>query len=103
MFDGFIQSKRPPQKIERIEKEEQQYVFVTGRMTPLWFVTIPSGPPCYVFDSGGTLIDWTKDIGDDSRFVERWPVSLRREVIGADGARELFQKKLSARVGEVSE
>lgn len=96
-IDGFLQSKRTPQKIERAEKENQQYLVVTGRMTPLWFITIPSGAPCYVFDANGRLIDWTADEGDDPRFHERWPSSLRREDIRIERARELFQSKLSVR------
>ena len=96
-IDGFLQSKRTTQKMERLEKENQQYIFVTGRMTPLWFVTIPSGPPCYVFDANGQLIDWTVDVGDDPRFQEKWPSSLRRGNISIEDARKLFHRKLSVR------
>jgi hypothetical protein len=96
-FEGFLQSKRTPRKIEIIEMANQKFVFVTGAWTPLYLVTIPSGPPCYVFDSSGRLVDWTGDVGDDSRFVKKWPFALKREGIGVERARELFQSKLAVR------
>jgi hypothetical protein len=94
-FEGFLQSKRTPRKMELIEMENQKFVFVTGARTPLWWVTLPSGSPCYVFDSNGTLVDWTKDVGDDLRFVKRRPFGSKREEIGVERARELFQRKLT--------
>jgi hypothetical protein len=101
-FNDFIQSKRAPRKMELLETGNQQYVFIIGRMTPLWLITISSGPPCYVFDARGGLIDWTADMGDDSRFVKRWPHSLKREEISVEHARELFQKKPSIRASQVT-
>ena len=32
----------------------------------LW--TLPSGPPAYLFDASGNLVDFTLDIGDSTRF-----------------------------------
>ena len=46
----------------------RQYLLVVGRLPAT--VTLPSGPPEYVFDSSGNLLDWTADSGDDPRFVE---------------------------------
>jgi hypothetical protein len=34
----------------------------------------PSGPSAYVFDTGGKLVDWSADTGDDRPFVARWRV-----------------------------
>jgi hypothetical protein len=31
-----------------------------------------SGPPMYVFNSDGVLIDYTLDVGDDPAFREKW-------------------------------
>jgi hypothetical protein len=33
---------------------------------------LPSGPPAYVFDESGRLIDWVQDSGDNSEFQNRW-------------------------------
>lgn len=35
----------------------------------IWIV---SGPPAYVFDENGFLVDWTRETGDDPAFAERW-------------------------------
>jgi hypothetical protein len=35
-------------------------------------LALPSGPPVYVFDQAGKLIDYTKDSGDDPRFAKAW-------------------------------
>lgn len=33
---------------------------------------LASGPACAVFDLDHKLVDWTRDSGDDSEFVDRW-------------------------------
>lgn len=35
-------------------------------------MTLPSGPPHYIYKKDGLLLDWTHDIGDDRNFRERW-------------------------------
>lgn len=61
----------------------KQYVIAYGPLSGVF----PSGPPAYVFDSDGALVDWSKDIGDDSEFIKKWQsqrhgdkVLSRREV-----------------------
>lgn len=39
---------------------------------------LPSGPAAYVFDGAGRLVDWSADIGDDSRFDRRWNAQRSR-------------------------
>jgi hypothetical protein len=39
---------------------------------------LASGPPAYVFDPAGRLVDWSRDIGDDAAFNGRWPAQLVR-------------------------
>jgi hypothetical protein len=39
---------------------------------PLVTWAVPSGPPMYVFDSQGHLLDYTLDVGDDPRFRDKW-------------------------------
>lgn len=39
---------------------------------PVKTVFLPSGPPTYVFDSAGKLVDWTRDSGDDPVFQQKW-------------------------------
>lgn len=33
---------------------------------------VPSGPPAYVFDSKGQLVDWSLDTGEDPEFFRKW-------------------------------
>ena len=92
-FDGFLQSKSAPKKLHRVSSDGQDFLYVTGPMTPLWFITIPSGPPCYVFNTNGSLIDWTKDCGDDSQFTGKWTGPLKLGVeISIEEARREFQR-----------
>ena len=37
------------------------------------FPAFPSGPPVYVFDQAGSLVDWTSNEGDDEAFHKKWP------------------------------
>jgi hypothetical protein len=47
----------------------------------------PSGPPVYVFDRAGKLVDWTPDVGDDESFNQRWPgLNSGRSVTSEDVA-----------------
>jgi len=39
---------------------------------PSSWLLLSSGPSAYVFDDTGRLVDWSSDVGDDPRFVERW-------------------------------
>lgn len=51
-------------------------------------LSIPSGPPIYIFDRAGRFVEWSRDSGDDERFSKRWGYfSARRRV-----AREEVQK-----------
>jgi len=90
-FEGFLQTMRPSRKIEKVMAENQTYLLVSGKMPPFWFVTIPSGGPCYVYDEKGVLVDWTRDAGDDPKFVGRWMGSAAREGITVDQARKLVR------------
>ena len=44
--------------------------FPGGQAPPLAF---PSGPPAYVYDRGGRLVDWCPDPGDQPSHRLRWP------------------------------
>lgn len=39
---------------------------------PLLLWTMPSGPPMYIFNKEGILIDYTIDSGDDPEFKDKW-------------------------------
>ncbi len=66
---SFLSVMPRPERFEIRDVGDRQYLLVVGRLPAT--VTLPSGPPEYVFDSSGNLLDWTADSGDDPRFVER--------------------------------
>lgn len=51
----------------------RRWYCVIGPLPPTW--TLPSGPPCYIFDDAGNLVDWTADVGESGGFRRRWPIS----------------------------
>ena len=52
-----------------------QYLALSGPIQA--YPKFPSGPPVYIFDHTGQLIDWTVDEGDDEAFKTRWPTFFR--------------------------
>ncbi|MBI3922523.1 MAG: hypothetical protein HY318_13960 [Armatimonadetes bacterium] len=46
------------------------YTFARGPLVS--WGNVPSGPPMYIFDSQGHLVDYTLDVGDDPRFADKW-------------------------------
>lgn len=67
----FLEARPEPSRIGKFVHDETVYTEVLGRpvMSPL---SVPPGPPAYVFDETGALVDWTGDRGDDPAFVRRW-------------------------------
>ena len=55
----------------------------------LW--TFPSGPPAYLFDPNGHLVDYTCDVGDSQTFQETYRVHS-----GIDVDMELLDKRFTA-------
>jgi hypothetical protein len=64
--------------------EDREYLAVAGVVEP--YPRFPSGPPVYVFDRTGQLVDWTPDTGDDEEFHRRWLGSSGRRPVTRDEA-----------------
>jgi hypothetical protein len=47
---------------------------------------MPSGPPAYVFDPWGNLVDWSADTGDDRQFGVKWPEDPGGKVLDRSAA-----------------
>lgn len=56
-------------------QDGHQYLALLGPVQT--YPKFPSGPPVYIFDSTGQLIDWTADEGDDEAFRSRWSTFFR--------------------------
>jgi hypothetical protein len=83
-------AKRSPSRVQKLSQNEKSYLAVTGRPTTSMF-TLPSGPPVYIFDDTGMLVDWSGDIGDDSNFVRRWPGLSTATTITVEEAKQLVK------------
>ena len=63
-----------PQKLVRLSGFHPVRFVWIGPARGSWNVfDVPSGPPCYVFDGSGRLVDWSHDVGDDhhlDRYVQ---------------------------------
>jgi hypothetical protein len=73
-IEAFVRSMPAPQKLARVSRfDPVQYVWL-GPLSASWnLFSVPSGPPCYVFDGSGRLVDWSRDVGDDhhlDRYVQ---------------------------------
>jgi hypothetical protein len=55
-------------------------------------LALPSGPPAYIFDSSGDLVDWTPDLGDDPKFHSKWSGLTNATAITFGEAKELINK-----------
>ena len=68
---AFLLTMPEPQEIYQFQSSaDESYNEVVGPWPP--FYLIPSGPPVYIFDEAGVLVDWTSDVGDDPDFSRTW-------------------------------
>lgn len=86
-FDAVLAHIPTPQRFGTLERDGTTYVVVIGRLTRIY---LASGPPVYVFDRSGRLVDWTYDIGDDPRFSEQWGNPWPSEPISRQQAEAFF-------------
>ena len=56
-------------EVRCVTAKGRDYILATAPMVE-W--ALQSGPPMYVFDSQGRLLDYTLDSGDDPAFMNRW-------------------------------
>lgn len=68
----FAEEKPAPQAIIRFEKNGRTYFGWVAELSSLDKLTVPSGPPVYVFDDSRAMVDYTIDVGDDPTFVKNW-------------------------------
>jgi hypothetical protein len=58
------------------------YIEVVGKVPSV----LASGPPVYIFDESGNLIDWIEDNGEHPRFYRQWIESITRTPMTVDQA-----------------
>ena len=84
----FLKSMPPSEGIYSWQSGASTYLEVVGTLPPWPFVV--SGPPIYIFDTTGKLVDWTAQSGEDSAFERRWPLGVTRRRLMPHEALELL-------------
>ena len=87
-YREFLETMPQPAQVAIVSVDGQSYLEVNGPLPR--GMAFPSGPPVYVFDSGGALVDWTHDSGDDGAFQSIWESPDRRQRISATQALAQF-------------
>ena len=89
-YHDYRESLPTPKAVGKLSKDGGDYYIFYGPIkAPL---ALPSGPPAYVFDMNGKLVDWAKDPGENPRFSSAW-AGFKRETVEIDS----FEKLLAHR------
>jgi hypothetical protein len=65
----YLQRYPNPLRVWQFSMNGTNYYEVWGQLGK---IGLASGPPAYVFDDRGNLVDWSVDRGDDSLYMRRW-------------------------------
>ena len=86
----FLEERPQPTKIRKFVHNGKVHVEILGKpiISPL---SLPSGPPAYIFDETGALIDWTYDRGDTPSFVRKWGSFSNATFISVEEAKQLVK------------
>jgi len=74
-IQDFLQQMPTPTHVRKFAFGEAIYYEVWGQLGGT--IRLPSGPPSYVFDPNGRLVDWTSDRGDAGNYNHKWVASKR--------------------------
>jgi hypothetical protein len=68
------------------------YFEVVGEMSRS---LLASGPPIYIFDGSGALVDWSGNSGDDTSFVFKWASSSNAASISSEEVKQLLKTNMN--------
>jgi len=85
----FLESYSDVTDIAKLTIDGKPYIKVI-RDVDSSILHLPSGPPVYIFDRSGVLVDWTLDLGDDPAFELRWGNTGSGVSIGSQQAKDLI-------------
>lgn len=89
-FREHLASMPEPVEYRTIRADGREHLAVVGSPQP--FPRFPSGPPIYIFDAAGVLVDHTVDSGDDPAFHARWPGAYDGQKLDRAGAERWVTK-----------
>src|SRR4051794_20209784 len=89
---GFLEARPPTESVCKFVHNGTGYVQVIGKpnVSPL---SLPSGPPVYIFDETGVLVDWSRDIGDSPSFTRKWGGFSNATPISVEEAKRLLKPR----------
>lgn len=83
-FRAHLSTMPEPVEYRAIRVENLDYLAVRGPAQSSW--AFASGPPIYIFDAAGVLVDHTVDSGDDPAFHAHWPGAYDGQKLDRAGA-----------------
>lgn len=82
---AFLQARPESGPISRFVHAGNAHIKVVGRPGGTG-LSLPSGPPVYIFDTSGRLVDWCGDLGDNEEFLRKWGGFSNATALAADEA-----------------
>lgn len=87
---AFLEARPEVHSVRTFMHEGKLYIQVIGK-TPVSLLNLPSGPPTYIFDKTGALVDWCRDLGDHPSFVRKWGGFRNATTIDREQAKKLVR------------
>ena len=66
-FKSYLEWASEPKELNLLDENGTKILVATGRIAN--YCALPSGPPQYVFDTQGKMIDWISDSGEGKNWV----------------------------------
>jgi len=80
-------------EIETVRKSEENdsvYYLAIGATPPAY--VLASGPPAYVFDKHGALLEWVEDSGDQPHAMARWDMQSCQVITIEQALKEIGER-----------
>lgn len=87
---AFLETKPQVRQIRKFTYNGNTHFEVIGKPATS-LLSLPSGPPAYIFSENGTLADWSRDIGDNPSFVSRWGYFSNATPISVEEVKQLLK------------
>jgi len=88
---SFLEGRTNVARLRQFTNDGKVYVEVFAQYPPS-MLKLRSGPPTYIFDVSGGMVDWTADRGDATAFVRRWGGLSNATFITLEKAKELVPR-----------
>jgi hypothetical protein len=88
----FLEARPHPQQILKFTYGGKTHIEVIGKPVT-FFLSLPSGPPAYIFNENGVLVDWSRDVGDNPSFGNRWGGFSNAITISVEESKQLKRVK----------